>query len=91
MRPPANVKQGSPINTLVEFLYREFVGKSDDHVAMAKEAFYKAQMCDFNFVHDFVHYYKNLLYTTRLYHSAKAKIAFIHKLPRGGLNQLLPG
>ena len=65
--------------TLVECLYREFVGKLDDHVAMAKEAFYKAQICDFIYVYDFVNYCKNLLYIARLYHSTKAKIIFIHE------------
>ena len=74
--------------TLVECLYKEFVGKLDDHVAMAKEAFYKAQMCNFNCVYDFVNYCTNLFYTARLYHSTEAKTAFIHKLPRG-LSRLL--
>ena len=66
------------------------MGKLDDHVAMAKEAFYRAQMCDFNFIHDFVNYNRKLLYTARLYLSTEAKTTSIHKLPRG-LNRLLLG
>ena len=61
LRPAtANVNKGSPMITLVECLYIEFVGKLDDHVGMAKEAFYIAQMRDFNSIQDFVNYCKLL-------------------------------
>ena len=57
-------------------------------MVMLRKAFFRAQICDFNSVYDFVKYCKNLLYTAKLYHSSEAKIAFIHKLPQG-LNRLL--